>query len=77
MNVHEPFADGRQRVERCGRAVDELAIRAAGGECALEDKLIVFTCLKAVFFEKRSKRRAEFGNIEDGFDRTTIARRCE
>ena len=57
VHVHQPFADGGQRVQRGGRAVDELAVRAAGGERALEDELVVLARFQAVLFEKMLSSR--------------------
>ena len=48
VHVHQPFADGGQHVQRGGRAVDELAVRAVGRERALEDKLVFLARFQAV-----------------------------
>ncbi len=73
VNVHQPFADGREHVECRGRAVHELAIRAGGRERSLEDQLIFFARLKAVFIEERLPWRAQFGHLEHHFHGTTVA----
>ena len=59
VNVHQPFADGRQRVQAAGGTVDELAVGAGAGKAAFENKLILLAGLQAVFFEKRFQRRFE------------------
>ena len=41
VNVHQPFTQHREGVQRSGRAVDELAVGARRREAALEDELAV------------------------------------
>ena len=61
VHVHEPFANRRQDVQRGGRAVDELAVRAAGGEGAFEDELIRLARLQAIFLQIYSQLRWSAG----------------
>ena len=58
VDVHEPFAQRGENAEGRGRAVDELAVGARGGEDAFENELVVFAWLEAVFFEERPAERA-------------------
>ncbi len=68
VDVHEPFADGRQAVQRGGRAVDELAVGAGAGEGAFQDELILFARLEAVLVQEGSQRgrSADFQTGEPG-----------
>ena len=52
VHVHQPFAEAGQRGQGGGRAVDELAVGAGGGERALEHELMILARFQAVFLEK-------------------------
>ena len=72
VHVHEVLADGTEERERGGRAVDELAVGAGGGEGALEDELRAFAGIDAVFFEQGGEFGADGGEIEHGLDGATV-----
>ena len=73
VDVHQPLAQGGEDSQRRGGAVDELAVRAAAGEGALQEKLVVGARFEAVFLQERSERRAEPGDVEGGLDGATVA----
>ena len=72
VHVHKPLADGGEKGEGGGGAVDELAVGAGGGEVAFEDELGAFAGFDAVV----GKEGGEFGpddrEFEDGFDGATV-----
>ena len=73
VDVHQPLAEGGEDVQGRGRAVDELPVGAGAGEGALEDELVVFARFQAVVFQKGFQRGLEAGDVEDRFDRATVA----
>ena len=73
VHVHQPLADGGERGEGRGRTIDELAVGARIGECALEDKPMVVAGLQAVFIEKAFQRSAQLLHVEHGLDGATVA----
>ncbi len=73
VHVHEPFADGGENVQRGGRAVDELAVRARAGEGAFQDELMIFAGFETILVKQAPQGRFEFCDIEDGFDGATVA----
>ncbi len=77
VNVHQPFTERGEDVQGGGRAVDELAVDAAGAESAFDHELVTVARFEAVFIEKFLERRAESGDLEDGFDRATVAAAAE
>src|SRR6185503_2749937 len=72
VNVDEPFADARERLQRRGGAVDELAVRACGSEHALEQELSVVTRFDAALVQEGGQRRPYFPHIEGGLDRAAV-----
>src|SRR5947207_11500925 len=74
MNINERFANFPKQSESGRRAVNELTVRPRGSEGALEDELVLFARLQAVFFEERRQRHR--GNIKYGFDRTGVGARA-
>lgn len=73
VDIHEPFADDREDVERGRRAIDELAVRTVRREGAFEDKLIFFARFKAVLVEEGFQRSTNFCHVEHSLHRATVA----
>src|SRR5262249_50374566 len=72
VNIDEPLADSGEQSEGGWRAVDELAVRAGGGEGAFQHQLVLFARLQTVFFEEGRKRRAKIADVKDRFHRTGV-----
>jgi len=72
VDIHKPFADDSKRVQRRGRAVDKLAVRARAGERAFENELIFLTRLKTILVQKLFQRRFQFRHVKNGFDRAAF-----
>ena len=72
VDVHEPFADGGEHVERGRRAVDELPVAARGRKTALEEELIFLARLDAVLVEVRVKCFAKAGDLDYCLDRAVV-----
>src|SRR5437763_10135117 len=59
VNVHQPFAEGGERVRGGGGPVDELAVGAGRAEGAFEDELAAVTRLESILLEKPFEGRSQ------------------
>ena len=73
VHIDQFLAKRGQHLERGGGTVDELAVGPGGGENALKNQLVVRARFQSVFLKKGGRHRAALVQIEDGFDRATIA----
>ena len=73
MNIHEPFSQHSQNVERGRRTIDELAVCSIAGEGPLQDELIVLARFQAIFVQKTTQGRPEQTDVKYGLHRTTLA----
>jgi NCS1 family nucleobase:cation symporter-1 len=72
VDVDQPVAEGREGLERRGRAVDELPVAARRGQGALQHELPVLDRLESGFLEPRRDRGAHAADIEHALDRAGI-----
>jgi len=72
VDVDEPLAGARERLQRGRGAVDELAVGSRGGEHALEEELSLVARFDAVFVEERSQGSLELPHVNGGFDRAAL-----
>jgi len=73
VNIHQRFAERSEGIQRCRRAIDELAVGACGRKSAFEHELVVFARFETIFREKRFQRSFEPADVENRFDRATVA----
>jgi hypothetical protein len=73
MHINQFLAQGGEHLEGGGGTVDELAVGPGGGEDAFEDQLMIRARFQAIFFKKAGRHAAVVVEVENGFDRATVA----
>ena len=72
VQIHEPFPDVGENIERGRRAIDELAIRARAGERAFKDELMFLARFEAILLQERFDRCPKLRHVENCFNGTRI-----
>ena len=73
MHINQFLAQRRKRLKRRGGTIDELAVCPGGSEDAFDYQLMIRACFQSILFKKRWRHAATVLQIENGFDRATIA----